>query len=183
RIYTMQETVLSLAAPPQLRFLFSRLILEGYPARPLWDRFENHFTYDWTIIAPSREIGYDRALQEVAHFQPILRSPEVSTELQIFGNRQSELEQTADSMVHMMDEDQREVFHTLYDIVTMEEEDRQNKMTTFFIEGKPGGGKTFVTDALACKLRSEGHIVLMLATSPLAATLYERGRTAHSLFR
>jgi len=119
-MYTMQEAILSLAAPPQLRFLFSHLILKGYPARPLWDQFEHHLTYDWTVIAPSHEIGYDRALQEIAHFleesgrsladyglpQPVLRSPKVSSELQIFGDRQYELQETADTMVHAMDEDQ-----------------------------------------------------------------------------
>ena len=76
--------------------------------------------YDWTVIAPSREIGYDCALQEIAQFleesgrsladyglsQPVLCSPEVSSELQIFGDRQCELQETADTMVHVMGEDQ-----------------------------------------------------------------------------
>ena len=33
------------------------------------------------------------------------------------------------------------------------------------------------------KLRGEGKIVLIVGTSALAASLYERGRTAHSLFK
>lgn len=103
-------------------------------------------------------------------------------ELQVFGDKQLELKQTANTMIDMMDEDQQHIFHTLYEIVTTEEEVWKKKMTTFFIEEKPRQDKTFVTDALACKLRSEGHIVLIVVTSALAVTLYEHGQTAHSLF-
>ena len=41
----------------------------------------------------------------------------------------------------------------------------------------------YLINAVASKLRSEGHIVLIVGSSALSATLYERGRTAHSLFR
>ena len=85
-------------------------------------------------------------------------------------------------MVCRMDEDQITIFHTLYDIVILNEKDRHHTMTTFFIDGKPGHGKTCVADALVIKLHSEGHIVLTVATSMLAAMLYEHGCTAHSLF-
>jgi chromosomal replication initiation ATPase DnaA len=52
-----------------------------------------------------------------------------------------------------------------------------------FIEGKPGYGKTFVLDAVACTLRSQRLIVLIVGSSALAATLYKEGRTAHNLFQ
>ncbi|KIJ35999.1 hypothetical protein M422DRAFT_180023, partial [Sphaerobolus stellatus SS14] len=51
-----------------------------------------------------------------------------------------------------------------------------------FIEGKPGCGKTYLIDAIASWLRSQGHIALVVEFSELAATLYEHGRTAHSMF-
>jgi len=86
-------------------------------------------------------------------------------------------------MTHHLDEEQVTIFQTLYDIVVLTDDNQRNMMTTFFIDGKPGWGKTFVADALATRLRSEGHIILIVVTSALAATLCERGRTAHSLFR
>src|SRR5277367_1974948 len=56
-------------------------------------------------------------------------------------------------------------------------------VSPFFIEGKPGHGKTFLVDVLCCDLRSRGLIVLIVGTSALATTLYEGGRTAHNLFQ
>ena len=139
---------------------------------------------------------HHRALEEISHYLedsgrsltdfglpvPILRSPEVSSELEAFTGREEELQSCTNDMVNRMDEDQITIFQTLYDIVILNEDDRHHMMTTFFIDGKPGRGKTFVADALATRLRSEGHIVLTVATSALAATLYERGCTARSLF-
>ena len=195
--YAMNEAEQSFQTPRQIRFLFSRIILEGYPAKPLWDRFQCSLTYDWTNVAPTNETGINRALQEISLYieesgrsladfglpQPILRSPEVSAEIDVFDGREHELDQEVKNMTDAMDADQLEIYSTLYACITEDEEIRKHRMSTFFIEGKPGRGKTFVANVLATKLRSEGYIVLIVATTALAATLYERGRTAHSLFR
>ena len=107
----------------------------------------------------------------------------MSAEIDVFDGREHELDQEAKNMTNTMDADQLEIYSTLYACITEDEEIHKHRMSTFFIEGKPGRGKTFVANALATKLRSEGYIVLIVATTALAATLYERGRTAHSLFR
>src|SRR5947209_3278652 len=52
----------------------------------------------------------------------------------------------------------------------------------FFVNGKAGRGKTFVLDALIKRLRGEGRSVAVCGSTALSATLYPRGRTAHSLF-
>ncbi|CAN1829526.1 ATP-dependent DNA helicase PIF1 [Linum perenne] len=52
----------------------------------------------------------------------------------------------------------------------------------FFVEGPGGTGKTFLWKVISAKLRSEGKIVLCVATSGIAALLMEGGRTAHSKF-
>jgi hypothetical protein len=57
-----------------------------------------------------------------------------------------------------------------------------NVSPPFFLEGKPGRGKTFVVNAICTALRAENHIALIVGSSALAATLYEGGRTAHNLF-
>ena len=51
-----------------------------------------------------------------------------------------------------------------------------------FVEGHGGTGKTFLWKAITTKLRSEGRIVLAVASCGIAALLLQGGRTAHSRF-
>ena len=52
----------------------------------------------------------------------------------------------------------------------------------FFVYGYGGTGKTFLWNTLASSIRSEGKIVLTVASSGIAANLLPNGRTAHSRF-
>lgn len=52
----------------------------------------------------------------------------------------------------------------------------------FFVDGYGGIGKTFLWNALSYHFRSEGKIVLNVASSSIASLLLPRGRTAHSQF-
>lgn len=53
----------------------------------------------------------------------------------------------------------------------------------FFVYGSGGCGKTYLWRTLICKLRSQGDIVLLVASSGIATTLMPGGRTAHSRFK
>jgi hypothetical protein len=53
----------------------------------------------------------------------------------------------------------------------------------FFLNGAGGTGKTYLYRTLCHKLRSQGKIVLCVASSGIAALLLPGGRTAHSTFR
>ncbi|XP_074324016.1 uncharacterized protein LOC141660936 [Apium graveolens] len=53
----------------------------------------------------------------------------------------------------------------------------------FFVSGSGGSGKTYLWRTLIYRLRSEGRIVLPVATSGIVATLMPGGRTAHSRFK
>ncbi|KAI0658858.1 DNA helicase Pif1 like protein, partial [Cubamyces menziesii] len=53
----------------------------------------------------------------------------------------------------------------------------------FFLNGPGGTGKTFLYDTLCHKIRSEGLIVLCVASCGLASLLLPGGRTAHSMFK
>ena len=53
----------------------------------------------------------------------------------------------------------------------------------FFVYDSGGCRKTYVWKTLIYKLRSEGKIVLPVASSSIAATLMPGGRTAHSRFK
>ena len=94
----MEEAVASYVPPSQLQFLFAHIILEGYPARPLWDTYCEPLSVDLIQNLHSTEKGVDHALQHIAEFiedsgrslehfglpQPQLHSPEVITELEAF---------------------------------------------------------------------------------------------------
>ncbi|KAL8095120.1 hypothetical protein AgCh_036541 [Apium graveolens] len=53
----------------------------------------------------------------------------------------------------------------------------------YFLYGHGGTGKTFLWSTILYKLRSEGRIVLVVASSGIASLLVQGGRTAHSRFR
>ena len=53
----------------------------------------------------------------------------------------------------------------------------------FFLEGCDGSGKTFVENTVLAKVRSTGKIALAVASSGIAATLLDKGQTAHSHFK
>ncbi|EMD30624.1 hypothetical protein CERSUDRAFT_40924, partial [Gelatoporia subvermispora B] len=52
----------------------------------------------------------------------------------------------------------------------------------FFLHGPAGTGKTFCYTAICAQLRSQGKIVLCVASSGIAALLLDTGRTVHSRF-
>jgi hypothetical protein len=52
-----------------------------------------------------------------------------------------------------------------------------------FLDAPGGTGKTFLISLLAAKLRARGKIVVLAASSGIAATLLPGGRTAHSAFK
>jgi hypothetical protein len=81
-----------------------------------------------------------------------------------------------------MTDEQRNVFATVFDSVKMYVSCRGNVSPPFFLEGKPGRGKTFVVNAICSALQADNHIALIVGSSVLVATLYEGGRTAHNLF-
>ena len=53
----------------------------------------------------------------------------------------------------------------------------------FFLDAPGGTGKTFVTNLLLVKVRQKKDIALAVASSGIAATLLDGGRTSHSAFK
>ncbi|XP_052619576.1 uncharacterized protein LOC111881827 [Lactuca sativa] len=59
---------------------------------------------------------------------------------------------------------------------------KNNKGGVFFIYGYGGTGKTFLWKTISAAIRSQGEIVLNVASSGIASLLLTGGRTAHSRF-
>ncbi|PIA45563.1 hypothetical protein AQUCO_01600041v1 [Aquilegia coerulea] len=71
----------------------------------------------------------------------------------------------------------------MHDGLQAEAERDFSKLNMFFLNGPAGTGKTFVYNTIAAKIRSEGQIVVMVASSGIASLLLTGGRTAHSTFK
>lgn len=69
----------------------------------------------------------------------------------------------------------------VYNLILSSVNSNDGKM--FFLDAPGGTGKTFLINLLLAKVRSEGKIALAVASSGIAATLLEGGRTAHSTFK
>ncbi|GKD18676.1 DNA helicase [Tanacetum coccineum] len=69
----------------------------------------------------------------------------------------------------------------IYDLIT--DASTNNRQELLFVYGHGGTGKTFLWKTLISALRSEGKIVLAVASSGIASLLLPSGRTAHSRFK
>ncbi|XP_020081827.1 uncharacterized protein LOC109705509 [Ananas comosus] len=59
----------------------------------------------------------------------------------------------------------------------------ENRGDVIFVYGHGGTGKTYLWQTIISKIRSEGKIVLAVASSGIASLLLPGGRTAHSRFK
>jgi hypothetical protein len=87
---------------------------------------------------------------------------------------------------------QREIWESLYQLLNDEQNSAYHKILRsveddagriFMLHGPGGTGKTFLYKVVCSKLRSEGVVVLCIASSGIAALLLPGGRTAHSMFK
>lgn len=76
-----------------------------------------------------------------------------------------------------MNPEQLEIYNTITQAVY------QNTGQAFFLHGPAGTGKTFCYTTICAQLRSEGKIVLCVASSGIASLLLDGGRTVHSRFK
>jgi len=58
----------------------------------------------------------------------------------------------------------------------------QNSGKMFFLDAPGGTGKTFLINLLLAKFKMQGNIALVVASSGIAATLLQNGKTAHATF-
>ncbi|CAL1353730.1 unnamed protein product [Linum trigynum] len=89
----------------------------------------------------------------------------------------TEQRRRADTSWESLNENQRYAYDAVFDSASNE------KGSLFFLYGHGGTGKTFLYDTLIAKLRSMKKIVLVVASSGIAATLLPDAITAHSRFK
>lgn len=193
-ILAMEDAIICLRSPTQLRFLFSQLILEGGPATVLWNQFHTHITEDYLTFRGLPQTAADdkalcviadhldehsRSLKDFGLPQPHMVSVAVEDELSYFAGRQFALLTLSTTMYSQMTDEQKQIFNYLLDGVT---HPSHLPKKCIFIEGMAGRGKSFLLHGLCHRLRSEKKIVIIGGSTALSIRTYERGRTLHNLF-
>lgn len=75
-----------------------------------------------------------------------------------------------------LNQEQMTIYNVVVDFVN------KKKAGLYFVYGAGGTGKTYIYKTILSRLRSEGKIVLVVASSGIAALLLPGSRTAHSRF-
>jgi len=190
----MEEAVLTLKTPRQLRLLFVHLLVNDCVPTPLllWQTFHSAMATDFrlqsgnnTEMADSRALDnihallaeYGRSPSDYGLPVPSTHSSEVLHEIIRWGFQTSHLEEEATLARERMTPEQSAIFDAIINAVT------NNVSLLTFVDGKAGRGKTFLINAVCNKVRAMGQIVLPTATAAFAAHLYPGGRTTHSTFK
>ncbi|GJW08504.1 ATP-dependent DNA helicase PIF1-like protein [Tanacetum coccineum] len=87
-----------------------------------------------------------------------------------------ELSELHHKLYRSLTDEQKCMYANILDVV------ENDKGGMFFVYSYGGTGKTYLYKTMTATLRSEGKIVLNVASSGIAALLLDRGRTAHSRF-
>ncbi|KIJ44964.1 hypothetical protein M422DRAFT_251591 [Sphaerobolus stellatus SS14] len=122
-------------------------------------------------------ISLDFGLPKLPRMEPHWN--EVIQEQNAFHWCQDELRDSAMPKSASMNEEQTQYFTTITNQIT--NCGPLQPIQPIFIEGKPGHGP--LLDAIVTFLRGQDHIVLVVTSTGLAASLYEHDQTAHSMFK
>ena len=142
------------------------VILEGYPALPLWEQFWLDLARNFIVLTRSEERGIDMALQAISNNvhdggrslkqfglpEPLRRSPKVVIEQETYSSHSRELRDTAQNCFQRMNIEQKETFTSVILAATDYALAGRLNQKPFFLEGKPGRGKTFIVDSICCQL-------------------------------
>lgn len=189
----------------QIRMLFAIIITTCQPGDPLelWNKFRDNMTED--ILHRMRQLTSNSELQNCLEMynealimiedlclaiaskslvQLGMPSPdraitdifnlEIQREQQYDAN---ELNTFVQLNAPKLNNEQKYAYDTIIQAVN----DKQGGI--FFIDAPGGTGKTFLISLILASERSKGKIVLAIASSGIAATLLDGGRTAHSAFK
>ena len=171
----------------EVRALFVTLILDGAAAPKLWSEFKESLIEDLKITRTSEEAiqeafcDIDIKLQMHGKSNTQVNLPATkhsSTELQRMRTAFNSAECSAyvDTHEKNLTNEQREVCDTVVNSV------RNNKGKAYIIDARAGTGKTYTQKSIAARLRDQHKVVLIVASTGIAALQLPGGWTAHSMF-
>lgn len=200
---TMEEAA-SIRSPKQLRQLFAILLKTCSISDPfdLWEKFRENMAEDFL-----HRVQQERQSEDITFSDPIFNEALLDLEnnirsmggdsISIYG-----LPEPVQSTGDLTSEYLRELNYSVEDLSSYISEHesqliseqrsayeailhnvRAERGGLFFLDAPGGTGKTFVINLLLAKVRQAKGIALAVASSGIAATLLEGGRTAHSAFK
>ena len=207
-MWALLSDVQMLDSGPQLRNLFCTLLISNgqFDADKLWNKFKIGMSVD---LRPKRtrqrrlldsltqkntrekdmRKGYNRALtiiaQQLATVNYRLEDFKLPVPKDIDGMSRELLEHKFDNEIQQRYKDQYEQQYSQLN-------DEQRVIVDTVIKGEkkfiylnaPGGcGKTFVAQTICAYFRGNNQIVLNVASTGIAATLLDNGKTVHSQFK
>jgi hypothetical protein len=189
----------------RLRHLFVTLLLFGTPTHPhlLWNEFKGPISDDldrriraMNIQHPlTAELAADYALFLIDNllkeggrslrdfpYMPVPIFPWLNVEINPLIADQLDYDcaqqrEELEGRLRQVNNGQRSAYDRIVNSIERESGE------LYFLQGSGGTGKTFVYNTVCCKVRSEGKIILCVASSGIAALLIRGGRTAHSMFK
>ncbi|GKE79437.1 DNA helicase, partial [Tanacetum coccineum] len=202
---TLQEAS-STATPAEIRILFAHVLTHCQVSNPsvlwsrTWDLMSEDIPYTATVslgipnlhIHPTQLENYtlyevegclnhcSRSLSDFGIRLPpedlmsVLRNRLLMEEKSYDGDL---LTREKNQLISKLNDSQRQIFDIIIDAITT------NRQELIFVCGHGGTGKTFLWKTIIYALRSEGRIVLAVASSGIASLLLPSGRTAHSHFK
>ena len=199
----LQEAAM-LQTGTRLRNLFATILIFCEPTKPevLWHEFRQYIcddlrhrlstlgrqdpleeeVYDYGLYLLNQRLHQSsRRLSDFSsmplpryNWEAYVENPLVNEQLNY--DRDAERDRVAQREPRL-NEDQRSAYERVLDSV------RSSHGRMFFLNGPGGTGKTFVYNTLCHQLRSEGAIILCVASSGIVALLLKGGHTAHSMFK
>lgn len=201
---TLQDASLT-SHPKQIRALFAIILVTCFPAKPkeLWQKFKNDMTEDILhrvrqttndVTIDYSDAMYNEALIELEDRCLAIVNKTLNQVGMIAPNRsgndafdrdlrrESDYDATALSALlaeklPQLQLQQRTVYNTITAAI------RNQTGGLYFLDAPGGTGKTFVISLILAKVRSQNEIALAIASSGIAATLLDGGRTAHSALK
>lgn len=201
---TLQDASIS-SSPNQIRMLFSIILSTCFPSNPLelWNKYKDFMTEDILIRMQHRTNDPDMLITLQMYNEALVMIEDMC--ISIANKALAQLGMTApDRPMHdLFDRElQRERQFDCNELRTFVQThlpqlniEQKNAYDTimlavmrsnggfYFLDAPGGNGKTFLISLILSTIRSEQKIALAIASSGIAATLLDGGRTAHSAFK
>lgn len=201
---TLTEAALT-CLPQQIRTLFAIIITTCAPSDPksLWEKYKENLSED--ILRQTRIINFNlditfseeifnealkliedkcilinnKSLHELGLPTPTrsntnINNKDLTRETQYDKNK---LNAYIDNNEKLLIGDQKKAYDAIMKQVSSE------NGGIIFLDAPGGTGKTFLLNLILAKIRSQNEIAVAVASSGIAATLLDGGRTAHSTFK
>ncbi|XP_044597781.1 uncharacterized protein LOC123274285, partial [Cotesia glomerata] len=154
--------------PHQIRALFAIILTTCVPSDPkyLWEKHKESMSED--ILLRERQDNPNLDVQTDVVDRDVLREKQYDLEV---------LQNYVETHKKLLTNDQRLAFNLVMEYI------QKGNGGLLFLDAPGGTGKTFLLNLILAEVRRKHEIAVGVASSGIAATLLDGGRTAHSAFK